>query len=93
MGQKVNPHGLRVGIIRNWDSRWFVRDDQFGDLVVEDDKIRKFVKKKIASAGVPKIEIRYSFTVQDPARLSARAAPRSKSSDRASKNSSKSPLL
>ena len=55
MGQKVNPHGLRVGIIRNWDSRWFVRDDQFGDLVVEDDKIRKFVKKKIASAGVPKI--------------------------------------
>ena len=36
MGQKVNPHGLRVGIIRNWDSRWFVRDDQFGDLVVED---------------------------------------------------------
>lgn len=57
MGQKVNPHGLRVGIIRNWDSRWFVRDDQFGDLVVEDDKIRKFVKKKIASAGVPKIEI------------------------------------
>ena len=52
MGQKVNPHGLRVGIIRNWDSRWFVRDDQFGDLVVEDDKIRKFVKKKIASAGV-----------------------------------------
>ena len=52
MGQKVNPHGLRVGIIRNWDSRWFVRDDQFGDLVVEDDKIRK-----IASVGVPKIEI------------------------------------
>ncbi len=57
MGQKVNPHGLRVGIIRNWDSRWFVRDEKFGDLVVEDDKIRKFVKKKIASAGVPKIEI------------------------------------
>ncbi|PWM45102.1 MAG: 30S ribosomal protein S3 [Clostridiales bacterium] len=57
MGQKVNPHGLRVGIIRNWDSRWFARDDKFGDLVVEDDKIRKFIKSKIASAGIPKIEI------------------------------------
>ena len=53
MGQKVNPHGLRVGIIRNWDSRWFVRDDQFGDLVVEDDKIRKFVKKKIVHCARP----------------------------------------
>ena len=57
MGQKVNPHGLRVGIIRNWDSRWFARDDRFGDLLVEDNKIRKFIKGKIASAGVPKIEI------------------------------------
>ena len=42
MGQKANPHGIRVGIIRNWDSRWFARDDLFGDLVVEDNKIRKF---------------------------------------------------
>lgn len=57
MGQKVNPHGLRVGIIRNWDSRWFARDDLFGDLVVEDAKIRKFIKSKIANAGIPKIEI------------------------------------
>lgn len=57
MGQKVNPHGLRVGIIRNWDSRWFARDDKFGDLVVEDDKIRKFIKSKIASAGIPRVEI------------------------------------
>ena len=57
MVQKVNPHGLRVGIIRNWDSRWFARDDLFGDLVVEDAKIRKFIKSKIANAGIPKIEI------------------------------------
>ena len=57
MGQKVNPHGLRVGIIRNWDSRWFARDDLFGDLVVEDAKIKKFIKSKIANAGIPKIEI------------------------------------
>lgn len=57
MGQKVNPHGMRVGIIRNWDSRWFARDDQFGDLLVEDNKIRKFIKKKLAAAGIPKIEI------------------------------------
>ena len=90
MGQKVNPHGLRVGIIRNWDSRWFVRDDQFGDLVVEDDKIRKFVKKKIASAGVPKIEIERNG---GRVKVFVHCAPRSKSSDRASKNSSKSPLL
>ncbi len=57
MGQKVNPHGLRVGVIKDWDSRWFVRDEDFGDLVVEDDKIRKFIKSKIAQAGVPQIEI------------------------------------
>lgn len=57
MGQKVNPHGMRVGIIRNWDSRWFARDEVFGDLLVEDNKIRKFIKKKIGSAGIPKIEI------------------------------------
>ena len=57
MGQKVNPHGFRVGVIKDWDSRWFVRDEDFGDLVVEDDKIRKFIKKQIAQAGVPQIEI------------------------------------
>ena len=57
MGQKVNPHGLRVGVIKDWDSRWFVRDEQFGDLIVEDDKIRKFIKNRIAQAGVPQIEI------------------------------------
>lgn len=57
MGQKVNPHGLRVGVIKDWDSRWFVRDEDFGDLVVEDDKIRKFIKKQIGHAGVPQVEI------------------------------------
>ncbi|MBR2615449.1 MAG: 30S ribosomal protein S3 [Clostridia bacterium] len=57
MGQKVNPHGLRVGVIKNWDSRWFAADEDFGNLVVEDDKIRKFIKKQIAQAGVPQIEI------------------------------------
>ncbi len=57
MGQKVNPHGLRVGIIKDWDSRWFVRNEQFGDILVEDDKIRKFIKKQIYHAGIPQIEI------------------------------------
>lgn len=57
MGQKVNPHGLRVGIIKNWDSRWFARDDVFGDTLVEDYHLRKYLKKKLYDAGVPKIEI------------------------------------
>jgi len=57
MGQKVNPHGLRVGVIKDWDSRWYARPDKVGDLVVEDDKIRKFLKKKLYAAGVPTIEI------------------------------------
>ncbi|MPM28899.1 30S ribosomal protein S3 [bioreactor metagenome] len=57
MGQKVNPHGLRLGVIKNWDSRWFTSDDKFGDLVVEDNKIRKYLKKTLYAAGVPNIEI------------------------------------
>ena len=57
MGQKVNPHGLRVGIIKDWDSRWFAQDSQFGDLLVEDYNIRKFLKKKLFAAGVAKVEI------------------------------------
>ena len=57
MGQKVNPHGLRVGIIKDWDSRWFARDELFGDILVQDYKLRKFLKKKLYAAGVPKIEI------------------------------------
>ena len=62
MGQKVHPHGLRVGVIKDWDSRWFVRDELFGDLIVEDDKIRKFVKKTIFSSGVSRIEIERDTT-------------------------------
>ena len=57
MGQKVNPHGLRVGVIKNWDSRWFVSDKEFGDTLVSDHKVREYVKNKLQSAGVPKIEI------------------------------------
>lgn len=57
MGQKVNPHGLRVGIIKDWESRWYAKDHLFGDLLVEDKKIRDYLKKTIYAAGVPKIEI------------------------------------
>lgn len=57
MGQKVNPHGLRVGVIKNWDSRWFAKDAQFSDLLVEDYNIRKVLKKKLYDAGVAAIEI------------------------------------
>ena len=57
MGQKVNPHGLRVGVIKNWDSRWFAADEKFGDILVSDYNIREFLKKKLFLAGIPKIEI------------------------------------
>lgn len=57
MGQKVNPHGMRVGVIKDWDSRWYARADKVGDLVVEDYKIREYLKKTLYSAGVPTIEI------------------------------------
>ena len=57
MGQKVNPHGLRVGVIKNWDSRWFVSDEKFGDTLVSDYQIRKYLKNELQKAGVPKIEI------------------------------------
>ena len=57
MGQKVNPHGLRVGVIKNWDSRWFAKDEVFGDTLVSDYNIRKYLKKALQDAGVPKIEI------------------------------------
>ena len=56
MGQKVNPHGLRVGIIKDWDSKWYA-DAEFSDFLVEDYNIRKFLKKKLYSAGISKIEI------------------------------------
>lgn len=60
MGQKVHPHGLRVGVIKDWDSRWFVKDEKIGDLLVEDYNIRKYLKNKLYSAGIPKIEIERS---------------------------------
>lgn len=60
MGQKVNPHGLRVGVIKDWDSRWYAREDKVGDLVVEDYNIRKALKAKLYSAGIGKIEIERS---------------------------------
>ena len=57
MGQKVNPHGLRVVVIKNWDSRWFVKEKDFGDTLVEDYKLRTALKKKLYDAGISKIEI------------------------------------
>ena len=63
MGQKVNPHGLRVGVIKDWDSRWYASDEKVGDLIVEDQKIRKYLKKTLYGAGVPKIEIERSADV------------------------------
>ena len=60
MGQKVNPHGIRVGVIKDWDSRWFAKDNEFGDLLVEDYNIRKYLKKTLYAAGVPTIEIERS---------------------------------
>ena len=60
MGQKVNPHGLRVGIIKDWDSRWYADGKEFSDNLVEDYKIREFLKKRLYSAGISKIEIERS---------------------------------
>ena len=57
MGQKVNPHGMRVGVIKDWDSRWFARNEKVGDLLVEDHNLRNYLKKTLYSAGIPKIEI------------------------------------
>ena len=57
MGQKVNPHGLRVGVIKDWDSKWYANSKDFSDYLVEDVKIRKYVKKKLYAAGISRIEI------------------------------------
>jgi small subunit ribosomal protein S3 len=57
MGQKINPHGLRVGIIKDWDSRWYANKQTFGDTLVSDYKVREYLKKQLQKAGVPKIEI------------------------------------
>ena len=73
MGQKVNPHGLRVGVIKDWDSKWYAEAD-FADCLVEDHKIREYLKKKLYSAGISRIEIaraadkvKLSFTQLSPA--------------------------
>ena len=57
MGQKVNPHGLRVGVIKDWDSRWYANKATFGNTLVEDYNVRNFIKKSLYAAGVPRIEI------------------------------------
>jgi len=65
MGQKVNPHGLRVGVIKDWDSRWYANKGDFGDILVQDYNVRNFIKKRLYAAGVPKIEIeRFSDSVR-----------------------------
>ncbi len=57
MGQKVNPHGLRVGVIKKWDSNWTAKKSEFGDLILEDYKIREYVKKNLYPAGISKVGI------------------------------------
>ena len=57
MGQKVNPHGLRIGIIKDWDTKWYANNKNFSDLLIEDVKIRKYIKKKLYISGISKIEI------------------------------------
>ena len=64
MGQKINPTGLRVGVIKDWESRWFAKKGEFGDILVEDNKIREFLLELLAPAGVPKVEIE-----RDPKRI------------------------
>ena len=88
MGQKVNPHGLRVGVIKDWDSRWYARNEKVGDLLVEDYKLRKYLKKTLYCRRHPQDRDRarqrqghdLSSTAPVPAWSSARAAPRSRSS-------------
>ena len=57
MGQKINPTGLRVGVIKDWESRWYAKNADFGDMLVEDYNLREWLLTKLAPAGVPKIEI------------------------------------
>ena len=64
MGQKINPTGLRIGVIKDWESRWYAKKGEFGDTLVEDNKIRDFLLETLASAGVPKVEIE-----RDPKRI------------------------
>ena len=74
MGQKVNPHGLRVGIIKDWESKWYAEKD-FADNLIEDHEIREFLKKKLYSTGISKIEIEISASADRlPATKTARPA-------------------
>lgn len=57
MGQKVNPRGLRVGVIKDWNARWYAKDRDFADLLIEDDKVRKYIKEKQYKAGISRVEI------------------------------------
>ena len=57
MGQKINPTGLRIGVIKNWESRWYANPNKFGDTLVEDYNLREYLLEKLAPAGVPKVEI------------------------------------
>ena len=98
MGQKINPHGFRVGVIKDWDSRWYASNEKVGDLLVEDHKIRVYLKKLLYAAGVSKIEIERSsevvtiyLHVARPGVSSARAAPRWRSTARALRSLSARP--
>ncbi len=64
MGQKINPTGLRIGVIKDWESRWYAKKGEFGDILIEDNKIREFLLELLAPAGVPKVEIE-----RDPKRV------------------------
>ena len=76
MGQKVNPHGLRVGVIKDWDSRWYAKNELVGDLLVEDKKIRDYLKRSRSSGTTPRSV--FTCTAPAPASSSARAARRSR---------------
>ena len=73
MGQKVNPHGMRVGVIKDWDSRWYARDEKVGDLIVEDYKIRQYLKKR--SASISTALVRALSSARAARRSSASASP------------------
>ena len=65
MGQKMHPHGLRVGIIKDWNSKWYADSKNFSDYLVEDYKIRELLKKKLFAAGISKIEIERTAKIEE----------------------------
>lgn len=100
MGQKVNPHGLRVGVIKDWDSRWFADKKNFGATLVEDYNLRKTLKAQLYNFGIAKLKLsvtakrlRLAFTVLSRALLSVRAAQRLRSSRLSAKLCLRSQLL